>query len=139
MCSSLAAAAFLGFSWMRRPREVRAPDRSNRSHLGPRPRPLVGRARQGSGAQHPTWRGGAKQPAAAPTFPPPGNQQQKSNLGQLSFLHLFCPLPRKLREPRACPNWEVALQLSKVENGRQLKAGSHQQSIPPPPCRHPAH
>ena len=53
----LPAAAFLGWfvdAGLSGGQVVRAPDRSNRSHLGSRPRALVGRASAGSGAQHPS-------------------------------------------------------------------------------------
>ena len=54
---------FLGFVDADRGGEVvRAPDRSNRSHLGSRPRPLVGRGSAGSGAQHPSYERAALKP-----------------------------------------------------------------------------
>ena len=73
---------------------MRAPDRSNRSHLAPRPRPLVGRSGKPAARSIPAREGGAthrQQEAAAATFPP-GTVGLLRASGRLTLVNLLLSL-----------------------------------------------
>ena len=86
---------------------MRAPDRSNRSHLAPRPRPLVGRSGKPAARSIPAREGGAthrQQEAALQPFhldcwPP--ESQRKTDPGQLTFIAvLSCSFLRNHKKLR---------------------------------------
>ena len=86
---------------------MRAPDRSNRSHLAPRPRPLVGRSGKPAARSIPAREGGAthrQQEAALQPFHQdcwPPESQRKTDPGQLTFIaFLSCSFLRNHKKLR---------------------------------------
>ena len=128
----------LGFLDARGRRCVRAPDRSNRSHLGPRPRPLVGRSGKPAARSIPAREGGAthrQQEAALQPFhldcwPP--ESQRKTDPGQLTFIaFLSCSFLRNHKKLRfsSKAGWKVGTVVAWVTSATQSNAPTA--AIPP--------